>query len=34
MKYLDTNVIIYAIENNSKYGNKCKNILEQILSWF
>ena len=30
MKYLDTNVIIYAIENNSKYGNKCKNILEQI----
>ncbi len=30
MKYLDTNVIIYAIENDSKYGEKCKKILLDI----
>ena len=30
MKYLDTNVIIYAIENDIKYGRKCKEILEAI----
>jgi predicted nucleic acid-binding protein len=32
MKYLDTNVIIYAIENHLKYGKKCKKILEEIES--
>lgn len=32
MKYLDTNVIIYAIENHPKYGEKCKNILEATES--
>ncbi|MBD3155719.1 MAG: PIN domain-containing protein [Candidatus Aenigmarchaeota archaeon] len=30
MKYLDTNVIIYAIENHQKYGKKCKKILEKV----
>lgn len=30
MKYLDTNVIIYAIENESKYGKACKKILQDI----
>ncbi len=30
MKYLDTNIIIYAIENHPKYGKKCKEILQQI----
>ena len=30
MKYLDTNVIVYAIESHPKYGNKCKNILQNI----
>lgn len=30
MIYLDTNVIIYAIENHPKYGPKCKKILEDI----
>lgn len=30
MKYLDTNIIIYAIENDNKYGQKCKEILEAI----
>ncbi|MBI2148385.1 type II toxin-antitoxin system VapC family toxin [Candidatus Woesearchaeota archaeon] len=30
MIYLDTNIIIYAIENNYKYGKKCKEILEKI----
>jgi predicted nucleic acid-binding protein len=30
MIYLDTNVIIYAIENHPKYGAKCKKILEDI----
>ncbi len=32
MSYLDTNVIIYAIENHPKYGKKCKQILEDIES--
>ena|SRR3989338_8208966 len=32
MIYLDTNVIIYAIENHPKYGKKCKDILEDIES--
>jgi predicted nucleic acid-binding protein len=27
MKYLDTNVIIYAVENHPKYGVKCRKIL-------
>lgn len=30
MRYLDTNVLIYAIENHPKYGAKCKKILEDI----
>ncbi|KPV64110.1 MAG: tRNA(fMet)-specific endonuclease VapC [Candidatus Bathyarchaeota archaeon BA2] len=30
MKYLDTNVIIYAIENHPKYGEKCKDLLKDI----
>ena len=30
MIYLDTNIIIYAIENHPKYGNSCKKILEDI----
>ncbi len=32
MTYLDTNVIIYAIENHLKYGKRCKRILEDIES--
>ncbi len=32
MIYLDTNVIIYAIENHPKYGKRCKQILEDIES--
>ncbi len=32
MRYLDTNVIIYAIENHPKYGEKCKNILKAAES--
>ena len=32
MKYLDTNIIIYAIENNPKYGKSCKKILLDIES--
>jgi len=32
MIYLDTNIIIYAIENDSKYGNVCKKILLDIES--
>ena len=32
MIYLDTNIIIYAIENNLKYGNSCKKILSDIES--
>ena len=30
MKYLDTNIIIYAIESHPKYGEKCKTILKAI----
>jgi len=30
VKYLDTNVIIYAIESHSKYGEKCKDLLKAI----
>ena len=30
MKYLDTNVIGYAIESHPKYGAKCKRILEDV----
>ncbi len=32
MKYLDTNVIVYAIENHPKYGERCKRILEDVES--
>lgn len=32
MLYLDTNIIIYAIENHLKYGNACKKILLDIES--
>lgn len=32
MKYLDTNVIIYAIENHPEYGAACKKILQNIQS--
>lgn len=32
MKYLDTNIIIYAIENHPKYGEACKRILAEIES--
>jgi len=32
MIYLDTNVIVYAIENHPKYGIACKKILEDIES--
>ena len=32
MMYLDTNIIIYAIENHPKYGNVCKKILLDIES--
>lgn len=30
MRYLDTNVIIYAIENHPQYGTKCKEILRAV----
>jgi predicted nucleic acid-binding protein len=30
MRYLDTNVIVYAIENHPKYGKKCREILENV----
>ena len=30
MIYLDTNVLVYAIENHPKYGKACKRILEDI----
>jgi len=30
VKYLDTNVIIYAIESHPKYGEKCKDILKAV----
>ncbi len=32
MEYLDTNVIIYAIENHPKYGKVCKKILLDVES--
>ena len=32
MKYLDTNIIIYAIENHPKYGESCKKILQDVES--
>jgi len=32
MKYLDTNIIIYAIENHPKYGKACKKILLDVES--
>jgi hypothetical protein len=32
LKYLDTNIIAYAIENHPKYGERCKKILEDIES--
>ncbi len=30
MIYLDTNILIYAIEQHPKYGVACKNILQKI----
>ena len=30
MKYLDTNIIIYSIENHPRYGKKCKEILQNV----
>ncbi len=30
MKYIDTNVIIYALEEDSKYSEKCRKILKEI----
>jgi predicted nucleic acid-binding protein len=30
MKYIDTNILIYAIENHPKYGKSCKKILEDV----
>jgi len=30
MKYLDTNILGYAIENHPKYGQSCKKILQDI----
>jgi predicted nucleic acid-binding protein len=32
VKYLDTNVIMYAIENHPKYGEKCRTILKAVES--
>lgn len=32
MKYLDTNIIVYALENHPKYGKSCKKILSNIES--
>ena len=32
MKYLDTNVIVYAIENHPEYGKSCKKILKDVES--
>lgn len=32
MDYLDTNIIIYAIENHPKYGSDCRKILQDIES--
>lgn len=30
MRYLDTNVVVYAIGNHPKYGKKCKEILDDV----
>jgi len=30
MKYLDTNIIVYAVENHPVYGETCKEILSDI----
>jgi len=30
VNYLDTNVIIYAIESHPKYGEKCKDLLKAV----
>ncbi len=30
MKYIDTNIFIYAISNNEKYGSVCRKILLDI----
>lgn len=30
MKYLDTNIIVYAVENHPVYGKACKEILSNI----
>lgn len=30
MKYIDTNIFGYAIENHEKYGDACTNILKDI----
>lgn len=30
MIYIDTNVIVYAIENHPKYGRSCKRVLEDV----
>lgn len=32
MRYLDTNILIYAIENHPEYGKQCANILKSIES--
>jgi len=32
MRYIDTNVFGYAIENHPVYGNKCRKILEDIFA--
>ena len=32
MKYLDTNIILYAIQNHPEYGSPCKKILTAIES--
>jgi len=30
MKYLDTNIIVYAVENHPVYGEACKEILSDV----
>src|SRR5271170_7710500 len=30
MKYIDTNIFIYAVENHPKYGSRCKTILKDV----
>ncbi len=32
MIYLDTNILIYAIEQHPKYGGPCKRVLEDVES--